>query len=73
MAAKIEAITKHLVERVELFDVYQGEQVPPGMRSLAFKLVYRSKERTLTDAEVNQLQTELLATLNNAYGATVRA
>ena len=43
------------------------------MRSLAFKLVYRSKERTLTDAEVNQLQTELLATLNNAYGATVRA
>ena len=73
VAAKIEAITKHLVERVELFDVYQGEQVPPGMRSLAFKLVYRSKERTLTDAEVNQLQTELLATLNNAYGATVRA
>jgi phenylalanyl-tRNA synthetase beta chain len=73
VAAKIETITKHLVERVELFDVYQGEQVPEGMRSLAFKLVYRSKERTLTDVEVNQLQTELLTALNQAYGAMVRA
>ncbi len=73
VAAKIETITGHLVETVELFDVYQGEQVPVGQRSLAFKLVYRSKERTLTDQEVNQLQTELLMKLHAEYGATVRA
>jgi phenylalanyl-tRNA synthetase beta chain len=73
VAAKIETITGHLVETVELFDVYQGEQVPAGQRSLAFKLIYRSKERTLTDQEVNQLQTELLAKLHAEYGATVRA
>ncbi len=72
VGAKIEEITGHLVEKVELFDVYQGEQVPEGMRSLAFSLIYRANDRTLNDAEVNQLQTELLEKLNAAYGASVR-
>lgn len=72
VGAKIEEITGHLVEKVELFDVYQGEQVPEGMRSLAFSLIYRANDRTLNDVEVNQLQTELLEKLNAAYGASVR-
>ncbi|HYH04546.1 MAG TPA: phenylalanine--tRNA ligase subunit beta, partial [Bacillota bacterium] len=61
-----------LVESVELFDVYQGEQVAAGQRSLAFSLSYRSKERTLSDVEVNRVQAELLDKLNARYGATIR-
>ncbi|HYL98496.1 MAG TPA: phenylalanine--tRNA ligase subunit beta, partial [Blastocatellia bacterium] len=40
---------------VSLFDVYRGTGVPEGMRSLAFRIVYRSDDRTLTDAEVDAL------------------
>lgn len=41
------------VERVQVFDVYEGKGLPAGKKSLAFNLVFRSAERTLTDDEVN--------------------
>jgi phenylalanyl-tRNA synthetase beta chain len=41
------------LESVEVFDVYQGKGLPEGKKSLAFSLVFRSAERTLTDDEVN--------------------
>ena len=41
------------LESVEAFDVYQGKGLPEGKKSLAFSLVFRSAERTLTDDEVN--------------------
>jgi phenylalanyl-tRNA synthetase beta chain len=57
------------VERVSVFDVYQGKGLPDGKKSLAFNLVFRSAERTLTDDEVNaafnKLQDELLK--NTSY------
>lgn len=70
--AQIKEFGGELVEQVQLFDVYQGEQVPEGQRSLAFSLSYRSKERTLNDTEVTQLQQELLQKLHKAYGAVIR-
>jgi ferredoxin-fold anticodon binding domain-containing protein len=45
-----------LVAQVTLFDVYSGEQVPQGKKSLALSIRFQSPERTLTDEEVNQAQ-----------------
>ena len=42
-----------MLESVEAFDVYQGQGLPEGKKSVAFSLVFRSGERTLTDDEVN--------------------
>lgn len=70
--AKIKEISGELAERVELFDVYQGEQLGPDQRSLAFSITYRSKEKTLNDSEVNEIQTKLLKKLNAEFGAIVR-
>jgi len=42
-----------LIESVELFDEYRGQNVPEGQRSLAFRLVYRSGDRTLTDKDID--------------------
>jgi phenylalanyl-tRNA synthetase beta chain len=70
--AQIKENSGHLVETVELFDVYQGDQVPAGHRSLAFSLSYRSGERTLNDHEINQMQAGLLQKLNAKYGAVIR-
>lgn len=72
ISLKIKELSGGLVEKVDLFDVYQGDQVPAGMRSLAFSLSYRSKERTLNDAEVNQVQEDLLQRLRALYGAELR-
>ncbi|MCK4242889.1 MAG: phenylalanine--tRNA ligase subunit beta [Dehalococcoidia bacterium] len=62
-----------LVAGVTLFDVYTGEQVPRGKKSLAFRIIYQSPERTLTDEEVNLAQGEILERLHRELGATLRA
>jgi phenylalanyl-tRNA synthetase beta chain len=60
-----------LVEAV-LFDVYVGDPVPPGKRSLAFRLSYRDPERTLTDDLVNPHHQALVAALAKNLGAELR-
>jgi phenylalanyl-tRNA synthetase beta chain len=60
------------LERVELFDVFRGKNMPEGQKSLAFALTYRSAERTLTDAEVNTAQDKVVAAFKAQLQATVR-
>jgi len=57
---------------VALFDVYQGDQVGPGRKSLAYGLLYQAEDRTLTDAEVNAMHGRLVERLRVAFGAEVR-
>ncbi|HOB28926.1 MAG: phenylalanine--tRNA ligase subunit beta [Dethiobacteria bacterium] len=60
-----------LVEQVTLFDLYEGAQIPPGMRSLAFTITYRHPDRTLTEAEINAAQARIEAALSK-LGAALR-
>ena len=60
-----------LVE-ARLFDVYAGDPVPAGKRSLAFRLSYRDPERTLTDDLVNTHHQALVAALEKDLGAELR-
>ncbi|GAB1542603.1 phenylalanine--tRNA ligase subunit beta [Scytonema sp. NUACC21] len=75
--AEIEkAITKagkELLEGVELFDEYRGEHVPQGQRSLAFRLLYRASDRTLTDAEVESVHNKVREALVEKFGVTLRS
>ncbi len=52
-----------LLESVTLFDVYEGAQVGPNKKSVAFSLVFRSQERSLEAAEVNKIVEKILAEL----------
>ncbi len=61
-----------LVVAVDIFDVYSGEQVPPGKKSLAYRLTYQSPDHTLTDKEVNRIQEQILKKLERELGATLR-
>ena len=69
-----EIVSKHrLVERVELFDVYSGENIASDSKSLAFHVFFQSHQRTLTAEEVNRALQGLLRTLEQQVGATLRA
>jgi len=61
-----------LVTKVNLFDVYRGEQIPKGKKSFAIRIIYQSPSHTLTDEEVNQTHEQMLAKLNQQLGATLR-
>ncbi len=60
------------LEGVILFDVYEGSPIPPGKKSLAFTLTYRSPDRTLTDDEVNAIHSTIPELLSERYGASLR-
>jgi phenylalanyl-tRNA synthetase beta chain len=75
--SEIEAIArkvgKPLLESVELFDEYRGENVPDGQRSLAFRLVYRAEDRTLTDEDVEPVHQKVRDALVKQIGAELRS
>jgi len=59
------------IEKAELFDVYCGENIEQGKKSLAYSLSFRSKDGTLTDADIDI--DAILAKLKDAFGAELRA
>jgi len=60
-------------ESVSVFDCYRGNQVGAGMKSLAFRITYRSSERSLTDEEVNEIHTSVTNKVLVAFKATLRS
>ena len=71
MEAAIEKKGGKLLESCSLFDIYEGSQVGEGKKSVAFNLVFRAKDRTLADTEVNELMDKILAELTK-LGAVLR-
>ena len=62
-----------LLEEFTLFDVYRGEQVEEGRKSLAYSLTYRSGQRTLTDQEVEQVHQAIRQALAERVDARLRS
>jgi phenylalanyl-tRNA synthetase beta chain len=62
-----------LLEDVRLFDVYTGDQIGPGRRSLAFALRFRAPDRTLTAAEATAARDAAVTAAIETHGATLRS
>ena len=60
------------LESIRLVDQYQGAQVPPGHQSLAFHMLFRDAERTLTAEEVAETMDRIVAVLKDRFGAELR-
>lgn len=71
MAAVKQAKPAHL-ESVELFDVFRGQGIADGQKSLAYAFRYRHADRTLTDAEVNEAHERVATRLKEAVQANIR-
>ena len=74
--AQIDKIMKKaggtLLEDIDLFDLYEGDQIDSDKKSLAFNLKFRSNERTLRDKEVNEVFNEIVESLKEKVGAEIR-
>jgi len=75
-AAQIEKVIKgkggKILEVVELFDIYEGKQIPEGCKSMAYSLTYRASDRTLVDDEVNAVHQKIVNALEAELGARLR-
>ncbi len=63
---------KALIERVGVFDVYEGKGIPDGAKSVAIEVVLQPRERTLTDAEIDAVGKRVVEAVGKATGATLR-
>ncbi|MEW6618443.1 MAG: phenylalanine--tRNA ligase subunit beta [bacterium] len=68
----IEEVGEGLIERIKLFDLYQGDKIPTGYKSLAYSITYRKQEITLTDEEVNERHNKIIIELKNRLGVELR-
>ena len=73
---EIEGLIKNLksdiIKGVQLFDVYEGKNVPQGKRSLAFRTIYRANDKTLTLEEAKQQQKKIVGMLKQKFNAEIR-
>jgi phenylalanyl-tRNA synthetase beta chain len=76
-AAQVEGLIREAggasLIKVRLFDLYRGDQVGAGKKSLAYSLTYQSVDRTLTDSDAAAIRTRVVKRLEKELGATLRA
>jgi len=68
----IQECDSDLVGGVRIFDVYRGDGLPPGRKSLGVTLTFASNDRTLTDEEVEDAQGKIVSALKMKLGAELR-
>jgi len=68
----IKLLNAKLIEKVELFDVYYGGNIPGGNRSVALRIVYRSSDRTLTHEEVDEAHDGVCSMLEKKFDVEIR-
>jgi phenylalanyl-tRNA synthetase beta chain len=60
------------IEEAGIFDLYKGEHIPSGKKSVAIRIRYRSPDRTLTDDEVNRLHQRVITSLVDSINVSIR-
>lgn len=63
---------KDLLEKYEVFDVYTGEGIDDGMKSLAFSVIFRANDRTLKDEEVNEIIEKIIEDITKDLSGKLR-
>ncbi len=72
VARAIRAAGGSLLGEIRLFDVFRGEQIGAGKKSLAYALTYRADDRTLTDKEAEKVRNKIIRSLEGQIGGVVR-
>jgi phenylalanyl-tRNA synthetase beta chain len=73
LEAAIAAVGGEYLKNIELFDIYEGDRIEAGKKSLAYNLVFRAKERTLKAEEVTEVVETIKTELNEKFGVVLRS
>jgi phenylalanyl-tRNA synthetase beta chain len=67
-----QGVDKTLISGVRVFDIYEGQGVPEGAKSVALEVTLQPREKTLTEAEIEALSARIVAAVEKAAGAKLR-
>ena len=66
-------VDKNLIKTVRVFDVYQGENIPEGQKSIALNVIIQSSEKTLKDEDLDRINQLIISTVEAKTGAKIRS
>jgi len=69
----VKKIDKELIKGVKIFDVYQGGNITPGKKSIAFNVTLEPKNKTLSEKDIDQVSKKIILTVQETTGATLRS
>ena len=69
----VKKIDKELIKEVKIFDVYQGDNISQGKKSIAFNVTLEPKDKTLSDNDIDQISKKIISTVQDSTGATLRS
>jgi phenylalanyl-tRNA synthetase beta chain len=69
----ISKIDQYLIKAVRVFDVYEGENIPEGKKSIAINVTIQSSEKTLKDEDLDRINQLIISTVENKTGAKIRS
>ncbi len=69
----ISSIDKDLIRSIKIFDIYEGENIPSNKKSIALNITIQSKDRTLTDQDLDKINQLIISTVEKKSGAKIRS
>jgi len=69
----VKKIDKELIKDVKIFDVYQGDNITPGKKSIAFNVTLEPKDKTLDEKDIDQISKKIISIVQKTTGATLRS
>jgi phenylalanyl-tRNA synthetase beta chain len=68
-----QSVDRKLITNVTVFDVYEGEGIEPGKKSIAIMVTLQPREKTMTDAEIEAVAAKIVAEVGKRTGGVLRA
>ena len=69
----VKKIDKQLIKAVKIFDVYQGDNIDTGKKSIAFNVTLEPKDKTLSENDIEQISKKIITEVQESTGATLRS
>ncbi len=69
----IKEADEHIIQDVKIFDVYEGDNIPKGKKSIAVNVTLQANDKTLTEKDLDQISQKIIETVKNKSGATIRS
>ena len=69
----IKKLDENIIKKVTTFDVFEGQNIPKGKKSIAINVVMQAADKTLTEKDLDQVSEKIISTVEDETGATIRS
>ena len=69
----VKKIDKELIKDVKIFDVYKGDNIDSGKKSIAFNVILEPQDKTLSEGDIDKISKKIISTVQDSTGATLRS